>query len=123
MLTKDLVLQDIRHQNPQLQVEHPRNQIRSVMSLFARQEVLSDLAPVLVAGEGDEEVRTAEFGGKGHGVLIQLLHIPWATVVRGREDDMLLAGLSTGSSTIGLSRLNASVGISANGLLGSSSAS
>ncbi len=87
------------------------------MGLLARQEVLSDLTPLGIAGEGREEVGTAEFGREGNGVLIQLFHVPWATGERGREDDMLLAGLSTDGSTVRLGIDDSLVGISADGLL------
>jgi hypothetical protein len=75
---KDVVIFDFMLQRLQLLVKDTHNEVMSVIGGHARLQLLANLRPFWVACHGDEQIRLPLRTHNGHGVLIQLGHVPWA---------------------------------------------
>ena len=71
-LTIDHIFQELL----QVDLEDPSSDVRPIVCLLLRVDVLPDLLPLWIASEGDEEVRLSFLDNDSHCVMISLSHVP-----------------------------------------------
>ena len=92
---EDSILQDLRHQRVELDLEHPRRDVGTVLGreqvfplgvLAHRVDLALDLVPLRVARDGHEQIGLPELSNDRHGVLVTLHHVSRATCECRREN-------------------------------------
>ena len=74
-----------RQELSELHVEDAAGEIWPVVGRLTMQQLPGDLWPGGVAGEGDKQGGLPIVANNGHGVLVQLLHLPGPATEAGRE--------------------------------------
>ena len=72
---KDLAFDDLLGELLALRLEHAASLVEAVLFRLIFRDVFGDFLPVRIAGEGDEEIRVAEFADHRNRILILLLQV------------------------------------------------
>ena len=84
---KDVAMCDVMHDLIFFEFEDPGYQVWPVLGCLTGSEVVFNLRPAGIAGDGDEEIWLSQVADYGHSIL-KLVSVPaWTTLERAGKDD------------------------------------
>ena len=92
-LTKELTIDDVFQELFQVDLEDTGCDVWPIVGLLSRIQIVLNLLPVWVAGEGDEEVRFSFLDNNSHCIVVSLSHVP-LTSLEGRRKNYLSTNVS-----------------------------